>query len=241
MRVSLEYRQEPLNYVAYDHILQRHIVDLDHAVLRIHSMLPASVICGVTQGHQYMKADEIRKAGYALIKRNTGGLAVLCTEEDVGHTLHLQRSCYNGNARQLYFFITEIIKDALLDLGVKIGDSAHGPSGPAVCNEQCFNAAMRAEIVNDRNEKIYGAAFRSLTDRYIFQGMVPTSDEYKRLEDFQTGSKEPIQASHVDRTWHEVAEAIVISFSRHFDVNRQDFTSIELRECDSVKYIYRIP
>lgn len=148
--------------MAIDHALLDAVADGAPPVLRLYRWTPACLSFGRNQhAAGVYDQDRIRGAGIDIVRRPTGGLAVLHDVEltyTVVAPLHLF-----GGPRDAYRVINRAIVKGLRRLGVDaaVADEAHGSPYPAAdAAMPCFQAPAPGEVVA-AGGKLVGSAQRT--------------------------------------------------------------------------------
>lgn len=155
----------------------------DDPVLRIYRWEPAAITIGYNQDPDDFDHEAIAAAGFGLVKRPTGGRAILHADELTycligtspgplfGHSLH---DCYMKINQALLAF--------LAGLGITADISA-GESRDEARGMLCFKSAGQHEIRVD-GRKIIGSAQRRTQGVFLQHGSILAGPTHTRLPDF---------------------------------------------------------
>lgn len=215
--------------MAVDHALAESVGRGDSTpILRLYAWAPAAVSVGYAQpvAHLRGRLDALRRRGYALVRRPTGGSAVLHDDEVTYATVLPARG--GRGARETCARIHDALRLALQRLGVtdlalagaaarraqggwaeRPGTTAtlEGPivrgGGVAVRAREgrprsgvCFAEPAASEVTWQRR-KVVGSAQRRLTGALLQHGAVPLEDRQHVLADVWPG--QPPDAASVRR------------------------------------------
>jgi lipoate-protein ligase A len=150
--------------------------------VRLYSWKPYTISLGAHQDILQINEVKAHDLGYDIIRRPTGGRAVLHAEEI---TYSITMKILNGTLHQTYALINNAIKIGLEKYGVKnlefsrsqpdfkteykIGDSA-----------SCFNSSALNELTWN-GKKIVGSAQRRYDDTLLQHGSILIGDEHLNL------------------------------------------------------------
>lgn len=169
----------------------------DSLLWRFYAWDPPALSLGYGQGREEIAEESCRKKNIEIVKRPTGGRAVLHIDE---FTYSLLAETCAGNT-EIYAMAHEIIREALLSLGVKAEFCRTDPDmrkryglGESA---SCFTASARYELqVNGR--KLVGSAQRR-SDKVILQhGSLLLSGRHKMIRDLLDCRNEKVLARVTD-------------------------------------------
>lgn len=159
-RVLTYLKASPAWNMAVDEaILTGYLAGESPPTLRFYGWSPATVSIGYFQdAEREINIDQLRLKGYGLVRRNTGGRAVL-------HDRELTYSVITGVKEGLpdsligsYLYISKAFANALQDLGVKAelnqGAAKHATTGA------CFESPSWYELTVDGRKLVGSAQFR---------------------------------------------------------------------------------
>ena len=138
--------------------------------LRFYGWSPATVSVGYFQDiERELKVDRLRRKGYGLVRRNTGGRAVLHDRELTYSIIAGAKEGIPVTLIESYLYISKALAHALQGLGVKAeinqGADKHAASGA------CFESPSWYEItVNEK--KLIGSAQLRQKDSFLQHGSI---------------------------------------------------------------------
>ncbi len=157
--------------------------------LRLYSWKPSSISLGYQQSVESIDVEACRSAGIDIVRRPTGGRAVLHANE-LTYAVALRSDASDGIAA-VHNTITLAILHGLQQLGngeeltITSGSSkirdAYMPG--EISNLACFASIARHEVTY-RGRKIMGSAQRRFGDVVLQHGSIPLGPEHLRLPDF---------------------------------------------------------
>lgn len=143
----------------------------DPPVLRLYRWRPFAVSYGYHQSLEGFDADAIAAAGYGLVRRPTGGRAILHADELTYAVVGTSPSeLFGTTLHQTYTRINEALVLFLRDLGLP-ADVSGGESRDDARGMVCFKSAGRHEI-NVRGRKLVGSAQRRRGDVFLQHGSI---------------------------------------------------------------------
>jgi len=149
---------------------------------RYYSWNPSAVSLGYSQSIEEIDREKCRSKNIDIVRRPTGGRAVLHGDE---FTYSLLADNVHKSA-EIYAVVHEIIREALLTLGVEAEFCRTTPDMrkrySAAESVSCFTASARNELhVNGR--KLVGSAQRRVDTVLLQHGSLLLSDRHKMLRD----------------------------------------------------------
>ena len=208
-------------------------------VLRFYGWDPPAISFGNAQEPQReVDVDKCRAAGLDLVRRPTGGRAVLhwheltysvvCTEDD---------AALGGRVEDTYCRIGHCLVEGLRCLGVeaeleRARSRPAAPRGPGT-TAPCFSSTARWEV-KYRGRKLIGSAQRRASGAILQHGSLPLGDQHAKLTDFLPAAAQHLRSSMaqrlekgsihlracVDRNlqWSELVDCMGAGFRRHLGV-----------------------
>jgi lipoate-protein ligase A len=151
------------------------------ATVRLYGFSPPTLSCGRFQRiRDRIRWDSLRDDGITLVRRPTGGQAVLHDQEltysVVLHKDHLQPFV----KREIYRFIAGLLLEGLVRLGIR-GQSSRKRSGD-VHNPDCFRSTGEYEIASHSAKKLIGSAQVVTRSASLQHGAVPLDTSYRRID-----------------------------------------------------------
>ena len=153
------------------------------ATVRLYGFAPPTLSFGRFQRvRDKIQWQRVREHGITLVRRPTGGQAVLHDQEltyaVVLHKNHLQPF----QKREIYGFIAELLLAGLVRLGVK-GQSNRKRSGD-LHNPDCFRSTGEYEIATSAAKKLIGSAQVVNRSASLQHGAIPLDMSYKRIDSY---------------------------------------------------------
>jgi lipoate-protein ligase A len=136
--------------------------------LRLYSWSVPTISIGYLQS-----ADAFIKSGLPVVRRLTGGRAVLhCSELTYSVVCGSDEPLYLEGIRGAYLRISSAIKAALEEIGLEIEMAdVRGTSARAEVKDSCFHVASSSELLS-RGKKIVGSAQRRFKVAFLQQGSI---------------------------------------------------------------------
>jgi len=155
----------------------------DDPILRLYRWEPAAVTIGYNQDFSDFDAAGIRSAGYGLVKRPTGGRAILHADELTYAVIGTSPgSVFGGSLHETYLKINRALLSFLGDLGIEADISA-GESRAEARGLTCFRSAGRHEI-SVGGRKIIGSAQRRTGGVFLQHGSILAGPRHLELPSF---------------------------------------------------------
>jgi lipoate-protein ligase A len=213
--------------------------------LRFYGWTPPAISLGMSQ--RIAAVDEARctAAGVGIVRRSTGGLAILHTDEftysiamPAGHPIA------EGDVLTSYRRISEAIMDGLRRLGVREVQANKVAKEDKATGPVCFEAPSDYEVVGwaptpdgPPLRKLVGSAQWRRLDGVLQHGSLPLHGDIGRICAFLRDAPEPARVRRHAATlqealgratsWDEVAAAWRLAFAAVLDI---DFTPGELTD-----------
>ncbi|MBK7670683.1 MAG: hypothetical protein IPJ24_04690 [bacterium] len=155
----------------------------DLPVLRLYRWRPYAVSYGFHQSPDDFDAEAIAAAGYGLVRRPTGGRAILHAEELTYAVVGTSPSdLFGATLHETYMRINEALLLFLNDLGLA-ADVSGGESRDDARGLVCFKSAGRHEI-SVRGLKLVGSAQRRRGDVFLQHGSILAGSAHLDLPRF---------------------------------------------------------
>jgi lipoate-protein ligase A len=150
------------------------------ATIRLYGFAPPTLSFGRFQRiRDKIRWEAVRREGITLVRRPTGGQAVLHDQEltysVVLHKDHLQPF----QKREIYRFIAELLLEGLVRLGVQ-ARSSRKRSGD-LHNPDCFRSTGEYEIASSSARKLIGSAQVVNRRASLQHGAIPLDMSYRRI------------------------------------------------------------
>jgi lipoate-protein ligase A len=188
----IEYKTNPGKFnMDYDMGLVNNIKDC-YPVLRFYGWEPKCISIGANQSMSEINSLLAEKENIDIVKRPTGGRAILHAEE-LTYSVVISTSDCSG--REIYEKISRAIvaglhklhplmKDVQLEnVNPRFSDLLNNPSGSI-----CFASTAKSEI-KFKGKKLVGSAQRKLGDKILQHGSILVGPEHKKLVNFLNVNK----------------------------------------------------
>jgi len=153
-------------------------------VVRLYRWLPEAVSLGYAQrGAAQVNHSYCTAAGIDLVRRLTGGRAVLHAQEVTYSVISRRQGLFSVGILENYRIIAEVLLHCLRRLGLEAEISGrHGGISDAHAVEQsaCFTAPAQFEIVC-AGKKTCGSSQKRLQDSFLQHGSIPVDMDLLRL------------------------------------------------------------
>lgn len=227
---------------------------LQPPTLRFYGWEPPAISLGMSQ--RISSVDEARcaEAGVGIVRRSTGGLAILHTDEfTYSIAMPASHPIAEGDVLTSYRRISEAIMEALRRLGVREVQANKVAREDKATGPVCFEAPSDYEVVGYAPtpdgpplRKLVGSAQWRRLDGVLQHGSLPLHGDIGRICAFLHGAPEPERVRRHAATlhealgraaaWDEVADAWHASFA---DVLNIEFTpgslsADELKQTDEL-------
>lgn len=212
---------------------------LQPPTLRFYGWTPPSISLGMSQ--RISSVDEMRcaEAGVGIVRRSTGGLAILHTDEfTYSIAMPASHPIAEGDVLTSYRRISEAIMDALRRLGVRDVQANKVAKEDKATGPVCFEAPSDYEVVGAAPapdalplRKLVGSAQWRRLDGVLQHGSLPLHGDIGRICALLRGAPDPARVRRHAATlqealgrvasWDEVADAWRVSFAEVLNI---DFT-----------------
>ena len=154
-------------------------------ILRLYRWRPATVTLGYfQQGSDVVNLGACRDFGYSVVRRITGGRAVLHDQEVTYAVISPeQNEIFPGGVSQNYHVIADVLQATLNEFGLQTTISSRRKEQVAADTEQksaCFTAPALSELVLN-GQKMTGSAQKRLTTAFLQHGSIPININPERL------------------------------------------------------------
>lgn len=217
-------------------------------VLRLYRWRPATVTLGYGQSAARDVDLEIcRRAGLDVVRRSTGGRAVLHDREVTYAVIApLASGLFAGSVLDCYRVIAEVLQQALVQLGLPAQLVPGKPRGgrPNVMKAVCFSAPSQYELVIE-GRKVAGSAQKRHGQAFLQHGSIPLEMDLDLLGkalkvDADSAAADSLQSVGWLNHWSvrplavaEVEKVLTGVFASHLRINWQNAepTAAELQQC----------
>jgi len=143
----------------------------DDPILRIYRWDPPTVTIGYNQDPAGFDREAVAAAGFGLVRRATGGRAILHADELTYAVVGTSPGfLFGASLHETYMKINEALLAFLKDLGLD-ADISDGESREQARGQVCFKSAGRHEI-SVRGRKLIGSAQRRRSDVFLQHGSI---------------------------------------------------------------------
>lgn len=243
MRLILSPPQDGVTNMATDQAIMEAVGDgRVPPTLRLYRWHPACLSLGYAQSVRDVDESRLHSKGWTLVRRPTGGRAILHTDE-LTYSLSLPQDnpLVEGDIVTSYRRLTEGLRRGLEILGVDADSrrQSRSSSGSAVCFETPSHYELTVE-----GRKLLGSAQVRRQKAVLQHGSLPLCGDIRRIcevlayasESEREEAREKVQQraatleSALGRVieWETAAHAIIEGFSRAFDLTfEEDFLTPE--------------
>jgi lipoate-protein ligase A len=172
--------------MAVDEALMESVGNSDSpATLRLYGFSPPTLSFGRFQRIKgKIRWEAIHRAGITVVRRPTGGQAVL-HDQELTYSVALHRDHLQPfQKREIYRFIAELLLEGLMRLGVR-GRSTRKRSGD-MHNPDCFSSTGEYEIASSTARKLIGSAQVVNRRASLQHGAIPLDMSYRRIDRYLT-------------------------------------------------------
>lgn len=148
-------------------------------VVRFYAFRPATLSLGRFQPASTVDLDAARRDGLSIVRRPTGGQAVL-HDNELTYSVILPRSHVRDlRKREIYRFVSGLLAEALLRLGVRAGFTLQR-SGSAR-DPDCFATTGEFELATEDGRKLIGSAQATNRRACLQHGSIPLDGSFRRI------------------------------------------------------------
>jgi lipoate-protein ligase A len=155
----------------------------DDPILRLYRWVPAAVTVGYNQDFSAFDETGILAAGYDLVRRPTGGRAILHADELTYAVIGTSPGpVFGASLHETYMKINQALLTFLADLGL-VADISEGESREEARGLVCFRSAGRHEI-SVAGRKVIGSAQRRTGGVFLQHGSILAGPGHLELSTF---------------------------------------------------------
>lgn len=208
--------------------------------LRLYAWEPACLSLGYAQPLTDVDIPRLQSCGWELVRRSTGGRAVLHTDEITYSIIApLNEPRVAGSVLESYSRLAEALVEALRLLGLPVEMHEHAGTGGKTPNPVCFEVPSTSEITTG-GKKLVGSAQARRKEGFLQHGSLPLTGDLTRIlqalvfpdEETRTRAASHLleQATTVetalgrDVPWSEAAQAYIAAFRSVLDLDLQPGT-----------------
>jgi lipoate-protein ligase A len=153
-------------------------------VLRIYRWKPATISIGYFQHANDIDFEKCRKDGVGVVRRITGGRAVLHDEELTYSILFSEEDFQPFRKKEIFLFIARCLVDSLQVLGIesKVVEKSRGDLKSA----NCFASPAQFEIESLKQGKLIGSAQVMKEGTVLQHGAIPLTGSYREITKYLT-------------------------------------------------------
>lgn len=171
--------------MALDEVLLQDVqAGVSPPVVRLYRWQPATVTLGYAQrGERQVNRAYCHEAGLDIVRRLTGGRAVLHDDEVTYSVISRQDGLFSSDPLQSYRTIAEVLLACLRSFGLDAqvsGRHAGVNSAAAVEQSACFTAPAQFEIVCD-GKKVCGSSQKRGHGSFLQHGSLPVNMDLDKL------------------------------------------------------------
>jgi lipoate-protein ligase A len=169
-------------------------------VLRLYAWQPACLSLGYAQPYQDVDLQALQERGWELVRRPTGGRAILHTDELTYAVIAPpDEPRLAGGVLESYQRLSQALLQALRELGLPVQsqEQAQGAANPAAKGPVCFEVPSNYEITVD-GKKLVGSAQARRKEGILQHGSLPLYGDLRRItQALRFASEEARQAAAV--------------------------------------------
>jgi lipoate-protein ligase A len=155
----------------------------DDPILRVYRWEPAALTIGYNQDYTDFDESALAAAGYDLVRRPTGGRAILHADELTYAVIGTSPDpVFGASLHETYLKINQALLSFLAELGIA-ADISPGESREEASGLVCFRSAGRHEI-SVAGRKIIGSAQRRTAGVFLQHGSILTGPGHLELQSF---------------------------------------------------------
>jgi len=162
----------PMNMAVDEAVMWAHREGLVPPTLRFYTWRPATLTIGYFQSlHREVDVPAVRRAGYDLVRRLTGGRAVLHADE-ITYSVIIRQELLPGSVLATYRLLSRGLVMGLQALGVPAEVVAARAQGGRGSTAACFDAPARYELTAG-GKKLVGSAQTRRRGVLLQHGSIP--------------------------------------------------------------------
>ncbi|MDZ7372858.1 MAG: lipoate--protein ligase family protein [candidate division KSB1 bacterium] len=247
--------------MAIDHILAAQSQEHSPPVLRLYDWSPPAVSLGYHQNATEVDLDRTRDFGVDVVRRPTGGRAVLHANElTYSVVLPAGSPYFSRRPEDIYFLLSRCFLRALRLFGIAVQPAGperrERPPSRSLAGAACFAASARHELkVNGR--KILGSAQRRYPCAVLQHGSLLIGPEHLLLADLlrkEPEERQRLRAILSQRTtslreetgrplsFPDVAEVVTRAFSEELQIELQpdELVPSEVQAAEAAEHLFKV-
>ena len=203
-------------------------------VLRIYKWNPPTITLGYFQNASDINFKECEKDGICVVRRLTGGRAVLHFEELTYSILFTEEDFTPFKKKDLFIFIARCLVDSLSLIGInsKIAEKTRGN----LKSPDCFASPAQYEIESLKEGKLIGSAQIIKDDVVLQHGAIPLTDAYSKIAKYLNNDSTSFksvsslnQASGTQIREEKLTRYLKIGFGKHLPLKDGRLNKYEYR------------
>jgi lipoate-protein ligase A len=214
--------------------------DRSSPVLRIYKWSPPTITIGYFQPAADINFVKCEKDGIGVVRRLTGGRAVLHHEELTYSILFTEEDFSPFRKRELFLFIARCLLESLTLLGInsRISEKTRG----SLKSPNCFAAPAQYEIESISEGKLIGSA-QVIKDGVVLQhGAIPITGSYSNIGKYLNCENHSFktalslnQVSDQPVREEELLSSLKRGFAKHLPLEEGTLTAFELASAERLR------
>lgn len=209
-------------------------------VLRIYKWTPPAISLGYFQSASDIDFEKTKIDGVGVVRRITGGRAVLHNEELTYSILFTEEDFSPFKKREIFIFIARCLVDALNLIGIdsKIVEKTKGD----LKSPNCFASPAQYEIEAMKEGKLIGSAQVIKNGVVVQHGAIPLTGSYTRIVKYlkfgSTAFKSVSSLTEVSGNTiaeKELLTALKKGFGRHLHLVEGSLNDYEIQKTDELE------
>jgi len=203
-------------------------------LLRIYRWNPPTISIGYFQSPDDIDFEKCRREGIGVVRRMTGGRAVLHDEELTYSILFSEQDFHPFRKKEIFLFIARCLVDSLKSLGIasKVAEKTRGDLRSA----NCFASPAQFEIESLEQGKLIGSAQVIKNGVVLQHGAIPLTRSYSNISKYLTtdgkiakniSSLNQVSSTDVDAS--KLLAALGEGFGKHITLSEGTLTERETR------------
>ncbi len=148
-------------------------------VVRFYAFRPATLSLGRFQPAASVDIEAARRDGLAVVRRPTGGQAVL-HDNELTYSVVLPRGRVRDlRKREVYRFVSEVLAEGLARFGIRAAFTLQRSGSPR--NPDCFATTGEYELATADGRKLIGSAQATTRRACLQHGSIPLDGSFRRI------------------------------------------------------------
>ena len=202
-------------------------------ILRIYKWDPPTISIGYFQKIDDIDTEKCQKDGIMIVRRLTGGRAVLHDIELTYSILFTNEDFKPFKKKEIFQYIASALTESLTMLGIdaKMAEKSRGD----LKSPNCFASPAQYEIETSEKQKLIGSA-QVIKGKVVLQhGAIPLTSAYSRIDKYLKKNKSGIKSatSLSERSGRKIEDkdllkALKEGFKRFFPLEESSLTKYEM-------------